>query len=625
MLAPALRFAIERIWRVDAPGRPQSWRLVCEIFSTGKVDPVLGNVALRILSENVTDVGDLAGLIERVAATPDDATLASVLNRLSRFVSMEIEGTRSITPERAIAWATLSERLTRANRFPLFDPARVLMQAIFQYGDLSDAALLDVFGRAARAMLGFAWSHSPPLQATSVSAIRFVGKSFAADATASRALLDRILRDPHFSQYADREAPWLSEQILPIAAADPAFAVEVYRCIYGQMITDTATSALGGSRSRIMPLSSNRRQDYEHSRWHLGQSLGRFLDISPEHGTRAVIEAVIGRAATEGYGIPDEPVLIDLGTTKVEFRGHDAEFNAWEEEDHDAPGGDDDLLKNFVAFLRRCNAEAFSVSVAAASRDYATASVWTRILGVASERVEEVGDLVWPLTERPDLIENSDTLRDAVRFVVAAWPSRAQEEKVRVERMWLDDTRHPDEERQKRWRLILGRLLALIPEEELALAATRNLRRQMEKAEELEENRPIRTSHFSWGGHEDWEIERLRQEGVDMDAGPNRMVLDASNALDAMCNATPNDGGAAALTALWSDAMALMALLDGNLGLHGRVDHSAWGHISNAIERVASSPNYAPGVDGLPDLETMFAVLDRLSSSRYPETRETKG
>ncbi|NDK33919.1 hypothetical protein, partial [Rhodovulum sulfidophilum] len=237
-----------------------------------------------------------------MAATPDDATLASLLNRLSRFVAMEIEAARSVTPERAIAWATLSERLTRANRLPLIDPARVLMQALFQHGDLTEAALLDIFGRAARAMLGFAWSHSPPLQATSVSAIRFVEKSFAADATASRALLDRILRDPLFSQYADREAPWLSEQILPITAADPAFAVEVYRCIYGQMITDTATSALGGARSRVMPLSSGRRQDYEDSRWHLGQSLGRVLEISPEHGTRAVIDAVIGRAATKGYG-----------------------------------------------------------------------------------------------------------------------------------------------------------------------------------------------------------------------------------------------------------------------------------------------------------------------------------
>jgi hypothetical protein len=52
------------------------------------------------------------------------------------------------------------------------------------------------------------------------------------------------------------------------------------------------------------------------------------------------------------------------------------------------------------------------------------------------------------------------------------------------------------------------------------------------------------------------------------------------------------------------------------------VDHAAWGHVSNAVERVASSPNFIPGTDGLPDLDAMFAVLDRLSSSKYPEPRE---
>lgn len=354
----------------------------------------------------------------------------------------------------------------------------------------------------------------------------------------------------------------------------------------------------------------------------LGQSLGRFLEISPEHGTRAVIDAVIGKAATEGYGEPDEPVLIDLGTATVELRGHKVEFNAWDE---DATEREDDVLTNFVAFLRGCDADAFSASVAAASRDYATASVWTRILGVASERVGEVGDLVWPLTARPDLIENSDTLRDAVRFVAAAWPSRTPEERERFETMILDDTRHPDKEQKRRWRRIIGRLLALIPQEELVLDTTRDLRRQMEIDGELEENRPLRNLHISRGDHEDWEMEQLRRKGVDMDAGPNRMVLDASNALDAKCKATPSDSEAAALTALWSDAMTLMALVDENPGVHGQVDHSAWGHISNAVECVASSQNYAPGVNGLPDLDTMFAVLDRLSSSMYPEPRETEG
>lgn len=147
----------------------------------------------------------------------------------------------------------------------------------------------------------------------------------------------------------------------------------------------------------------------------------------------------------------------------------------------------------------------------------------------------------------------------------------------------------------------------------------------METAGKLEENRPIRSFYITRGGHEDWEMEQLRREGVDMDAGPNRVVLDASNALDVKCKATPDDSEAAALAALWSDAMALTAVIDDNPALPGQVDRSAWGHIANAVERVASSPNYAPGVDGLPDLNTMFAVLGRLSSSKYPEPRETEG
>ncbi|EGG76129.1 hypothetical protein SXCC_03489 [Gluconacetobacter sp. SXCC-1] len=624
-LAPALRFAIERIWSIDAPGRPQSWKLVCDIFSATKVDPVLGNVALRTLSNNVTEVGDLAGLIDRVAATPNDSSLASLVNRLSRFVSMEIEATRSVTPECAIAWTTLSEKLMRTDRLPLIDPARVLMHALFEHGDFTDAVLLGIFGRAARAMLGFAWSHSPPLQAISVSAIRFVGKSFASDIAASRALLERVLRDPHFSQHADREAPWLTEQIMPIAAAEPTFAAEVYRSIYGQMITDTATSALGGALSRIMPLSSNRRQDYEHSRWHLGKSLGDFLAISPEHGTRAVIDAVIGKGKIEGYSEPDEPVVIDLGSEKIEFRGRDLEFNAWDEEDEDASGREDDLLANFVKFLRGSNVNEFSKSVAAASRDYATASVWTRILGVASERVGEIGDLIWPVMVKPDLLENIDTLRDAVRFVAAAWPSRTSEERKYFETMAVDDTRHLDEERKKRWHRILARLLALIPEEELVLTATRDLRRKMEKDGGLEENRPNINFSSSWDNHENWEMEQLRRDGVNMESGPNRMVFDASNALNVKYKATPAESEPVALAALWSDAMAMTALVDDNPALHDQVDRSAWGYIAHAVERVASSPNYVPGADGLPDLDALFAVLGRLSSSQYPETRETEG
>lgn len=621
LLAPALRFAVERIWRVDTNGKPQSWRLVCGIFSATKVDAVLGNVALRIVSENIGNVEDLAGLVATLEAEPDDLAIASLLGRLSRFVVIDIQAARGVTPERAIAWASLAGRLAGSGRLPLVDPARVLLHALFDHADLTDATLLAIFGRAARAMLEFAWSKSPLLQTTVDSAIRFVGRSFASDPAASGALLDRILREPHFSQNADREAPWLAEQILPIARADPSFALEIYAGLYGQMITDTATSALGGHRSRIMPLSSNRRQDYEHSRWYLGNSISEFLAISPEYGTRAVIDAVIGQARTKGYGEPEEPDVIDLGSVTIKFRGTDFEFNAWDEKGDDTRSRDDDVLARYVAFLRSCDEGSFGLSIAAASRDYATASVWTRILGVASERVEEFGDLIWPMMSKPDLLENGDTLRDAIRFVAAAWPSRSHEERRGFEEMALDDTRHVDDDARGRWRCILGRLLALIPEEVLVLEPTRDLRRQMQADGELTDNRPIHSFSSSWGGREEYARERLRREGVDMDGGPNRIVLDASDALHASVNATPEASDAAKLATLWSQATALLALIDANPGLHDQVDHSAWGHVSNAVERVASSRNFSPGADGLPDLDTMLAVLARLSASKYPEPR----
>ena len=46
----------------------------------------------------------------------------------------------------------------------------------------------------------------------------------------------------------------------------------------------------------------------------------------------------------------------------------------------------------------------------------------------------------WPFIARPDFLENGDTLRDAVAFVAAAWPTRSREERTRFEPMALDES-----------------------------------------------------------------------------------------------------------------------------------------------------------------------------------------
>lgn len=622
LLTPALRFAVERLWRFDCAGRERSWKLVTGIFSEGSVDPVLGNAALRVVVENIEDEGDLAGLTARVADSPSDPALARLFGGLARFAAMDIETRHPMGSSCAIAWARFAEVLVATGELMSLDAARVLLRALFGHEVLADVKVLDVSGRAARALLESAWAASPRVAPISYEAIRFVGKSFSSDPSASRALLDRILREPHFSQYADQEATWLAEQILPITRVDPEFTVEIYVALYGQTIADETTSWLGGQPSRIMPLSSNRRQDYEHCRWRLGRAMGEVLAISPEHGTRALIDALIGVFMTRGYGGDHEPDYIDLGTTRIELRGSPIEFNAWDEEEEDGGVRDDDLLREYVRFLRNCDAAAFKASVAAASREYATAAVWARIFGVGSERVAEVSDLLWPLIERPDFLENSVTLRDAIRFVAAGWPLQTREARIRFETMARDETRFTDEDDLRRWQRILGRILALVPEDALELETMRELRGALEAESLLSRNEPIYGFTSTWGDRGDFEREQLRRSGVDMDAGRNQEVLDASDALHAhveRCSSAPD------LAGLWEKAEDLLALIEANPGLHDQLDRSAWGHVANAVERVASSSNYVPGAHSLPDLATMFSVLEHLSSSCYPEFSEPLG
>jgi hypothetical protein len=217
-----------------------------------------------------------------------------MLSRLARFVGLAVDAAGSIVPDEALAWSMVADAAIGAGSRGLSDATRFLLHTLFDKADLADPTLFDVFGRAARALLAFAWAADPPMQQTATNAIRFVGKSFAADPAASRALLDRMLHDPHFSAHADKEATWLSEQIMPIAQADGDFAIEIYRVLYSRDITDNSASFMGGQASRIMPLSSNRSQDYRHCRYNLRRRVTRLLDLSVPVGTRAIVEASLG-------------------------------------------------------------------------------------------------------------------------------------------------------------------------------------------------------------------------------------------------------------------------------------------------------------------------------------------
>jgi hypothetical protein len=620
LLAPAFRFAIERVWRNDDAGRPHTWRLLTDIFATDQVDPVLGHVALRVASESVESESDIGGLLSLIAASPASPCMSVLLNLLSRFVAMD--GARPGAASRDEIWACLAEALLATRERTLLEPARVLLLMLFDKQSLATTGVFLSYGRASRALLEAAWSATPELTLLGTQAIRFVGKSFESDGRASRQLLERILREPRFSQHADQEAGWLAEQILPIVRADPEFAVEIYRCLYSQTISDNASTVFGGAGSRILPLTSNRRQDYDHALWRLGTALPEFLAINPASGTRALIEASVGKDGRDGYARQREPERVTIGSEIVELRGHTFEYRAWDDDDAARFNRDDDLLRNYLLFLRSCSVEAFQASVAAASVGDATAAVWNRIFRVAGERIAELADRLWPLFERIDFLNARGTALAAATFAVLAWPSRTNEQKARFESLLFGRAASEDPADQDRWQSTLKVFFERVGEDALVLEQSRELRRTIAESGALS----ARTAgHMTTGAaedHFDLKIERLSREGIDPHTEPQRTIREASDALYERLRQTPDDNPRPYLAALWSEAVALMVLLDAAQVLHEEIDMAAWGHVSNVVERIASSSTYSPEVDGLPSLPALFSLLQRLSASPYPKPKE---
>ncbi|WP_220789992.1 NACHT domain-containing protein [Gluconacetobacter tumulisoli] len=622
MLAPALRFAIERLWRHDAGGKARVWRLIADIYADPAVDPVLANGALRTAIERVGTQADIAGLVALIAARASDEALATMLSRLARFVSLAVDAVGSAVPDEALAWAMVADAAIRAGSRGLSDATRILLHTLFDKGNLAEPELVNVFNRVARALLAFAWAADPPMQQTATNAIRFVGKSFAADPAASRASLDRMLRDPHFSAHADKEATWLSEQIMPIARADADFAIEIYRVLYSRDITDNSTSFMGGHASRIMPLSSNRSQDYRHCRYNLGRQVTRLLELSVLLGTRAIVEASLGDTDRAGP-LGDRKQVVVPDRASFDLLGHDHEYRAWDDTKDRHGTQDDDVLAQLVAHLRSCSPAAFAETVDAAATGYAGPAVWTRILGIGAERVGEVGDLLWPFACNITILAHGDIVRDAVRFLAAVYPSRSLSERAAFEDEALRASLFTGEAEQRWWRRTLSRFLSLVDAGVTATDPMRALREELMAADELAGNPPTRSMLVRWESSRGAVREQLASEGVDVEGGVDAKIISRSEALAEKVEATPSSSGGLGLAELWADVLATIGLYDAHADtLHAKVEQLAWGRISDAVKRIAGATAYMPGIDDMPSIEKLLAVLRRLWANRFPSTSE---
>ncbi|MBM7405913.1 hypothetical protein EDF69_001479 [Sphingomonas sp. JUb134] len=281
------------------------------------------------------------------------------------------------------------------------------------------------------------------------------------------------------------------------------------------------------------------------------------------------------------------------------------------------------MLAQLVAHLRDCSPAAFAETVGAAATGYAGPAVWTRILGVGAERVGEVADLLWPFACNITILAHGDIVRDAVRLLAAVYPSRPRSERAAFEAEALRPDLFTDEAEQRWWRRTLSRFLSLIDADAIATDPMRALREELVAGNELAGNPPTRSGSIRWGSSRGVTRRLLAGEGVDTEEGVDAQMLSRSEALYDLVQTTPPASNAAALGALWTATLATIGMYDANAAaLHEKVEQPVWGHISNAVERIVDADAYVPGTEGLPSLDELLGILERLWASRFPEPRQ---
>ncbi|WP_225410018.1 hypothetical protein [Stigmatella hybrida] len=621
MLGPALRFALEQMWK-EPNGRPTTWRFLVDVAGVAVPDPVILSIVLRTVAEHVdvpSDINDLCSFIESGKVSE---AVGRLVGQLARFVGMAAAERGGLPASAAKAWAHVASIAAATKIERIVDASRVLLLTLADQADCTDPSVLTVFGGAARTLLDTAWSLPSEHPALTTAGIRFVAKSYGTDPDASRKLLSRIL-DDRFEEHAPQEAPWLAEGVTTIIPHDPNFVARIYTILFGREVTDDAKTWLGGSPSRLLAMTSTRRQDYEQARWRLNEALGPFLEVSPGAGTAGVIGAVQGLDAAERHGHDNPQVVTRLrvGEKDLQVIDDNLSLHDWREADTH----EEEPLIAFVTFLRTCPREAFREAVAAALALPTNASVWARLLRMAAQRPEVADDMLWPLAVHPHFTALQGLSRDAVIFLAAAYPRQPPECRSAFEVEALAPDLFPSEQEANWWASVLNRFLSIAPGDQIVTREMRARRSDLEASSRLTGNPPLQRMSIEWGSTRDVVDNLLRTQGANLERSPDREIRTASRKLEDRLKQHTDAPDTAYLVNLWADIIALVQLLD--LGAqqapHPKLVHSSWGEISNGVERLAKSKDYSPESDGLPQLDALLDLLDRLLASPYPERTDT--
>jgi hypothetical protein len=501
------------------------------------------------------------------------------------------EGRRGgVVGHAAKPWCELLEQVTHAMRQDLRPVVVPLLAEICRQADGLTLAQRSLAGASARRVFAFAWGEAYRDRGMVRLGIEAVCRTYESDSAASEALLRQMLAPKHLAAHGYEELPTLAHELGRVLPLAPQLTEQVYRAAVA--FREESDAPVQMHESRIMGLTSNRRQDYGLALHALGELFPRFMEVAPVQATGAVIAAVEAKVAEHATAPVDETAGEVFRLGEVEARIAEDLSYIWDAGHHHRYEIHLQMLDGFEEGLVRLagsgtDEAALGQVLERVARENRFAAVWRRVLSAAAREPRTLGPRVLTLVCAVPLLVAADTLEPAGRFLTAIFPLLGPADREAVEQAILsiaaDDPETAPSLTRRR-----DRLLGCLGAEHLVTGSARARLEELAATGGPPPNAPLfELGEPTWEGTS--EAHWLAEQGVAVGAEPNRGVLALAEPVARFGEQFQHQGPTnEQAVAVLPSLRGLQELLSrGGGGADARVLESGWTRLAAACSAVA--------------------------------------
>ncbi|OGV08498.1 MAG: ATP-binding protein [Stygiobacter sp.] len=502
-----------------------------------------------LLSSNTSNVNLFARLIPTNVIINETKTVDAIkplIEKLTEKDVLSIEAVKRVLQtfkvnknKRFEIWSSILLNISILIEEPFLGEFATCSSDILEYGiSNDDKCIISNCGYISRNLLCWVWKNrtikKPWIDHIgSRYGVPMVAKTFYTKKDESSKLLFRVISLVKEENFPIDYFFMFADVIEKIWNNDTELAMAFYEIVFGTVVNDESPTNMG---SPVLPLISNRRQDFHLCHYTLENKFNSFIKVDPIKSGYVAIKAANDFAINE-HILPYMKTGVDLKSLKKKILYLDKEClfindmsyiwsaSKYEEEYNEELRMLNKFLRALPAIIESGQSleTIFNLFIKHAEVAY----VWAKLLIISCEHPQLLFENLFEILKNTEILFSSETTYQAGEYIKSSSIFIKPEQIIQLEKIILEynpsETYDNDMLRQRK-----AKLLSCLPHDSLSNDSKELIKSFKEQKKSLD-NTPLVT--ISSGRSEEQEVDIWKDYGADMSKIPNQELKEINNPL----------------------------------------------------------------------------------------------